>query len=381
MLPYPIDVITEPNILDLPKSGVAEGRTLDFKRELPGGRDEDIKEFLADVTSLANTQGGDLVFGVEDQDGFATAICGVSPPSIDDAILRLENLMRDGVQPRLPSARIRWIPLTAGGGVLVVRVSASLAAPHRVTFKNSGRFHARNSRGKYEMDTHELRSAFTASEGLPLQLRALHASAGSKLPFRIFTTPRAVVSVMPITVLRERRDIDPSFENSLAPVKPSGALDWLHTIEGVVIHTPADPTQYPEFPVDFVRSYAVTHRRGYVDVAWAIGGERELRSGLVAKMVWLDPFERDLLGITISAVTRLKAFGVEGPWAVFVTIEGVEGYELVIGQDDYSRPAWRDGVALPEQVMEVVNEEAFLPIFKSIWLLFGRVRPPGRTLA
>lgn len=45
---------------------VPESRTLEYKRDLPDPKDRDSKrEFLGDVTSFANAQGGDIVYGIE----------------------------------------------------------------------------------------------------------------------------------------------------------------------------------------------------------------------------------------------------------------------------------------------------------------------------
>jgi predicted HTH transcriptional regulator len=66
MIPKPLAEITESDLLGLITNGIAESRTLDYKRSLPGNSDADKKEFLADVSSFANTAGGDLVFGIDE---------------------------------------------------------------------------------------------------------------------------------------------------------------------------------------------------------------------------------------------------------------------------------------------------------------------------
>ena len=86
-----------------------------------------------------------------------------------------------------------------------MRVPASINAPHRIIFKNSGRFWSRNSRGNYEMDVHELRHAFTQSEQLPQRFRQLHVDAiaaaqGVDMPFAVEQSPTAVISVAPLAL-------------------------------------------------------------------------------------------------------------------------------------------------------------------------------------
>ena len=89
MIPNAISSITKSNIEALVADGISESRQLDYKRELPTGGDGRIR-FLRDVAAFANTEGGDLAFGVEEEvdsddkrTGRAGAIPGVG--DLDDA--------------------------------------------------------------------------------------------------------------------------------------------------------------------------------------------------------------------------------------------------------------------------------------------------------
>ena len=64
MIPKRIDAISGDDLRTIVSEGVKEGRTLEFKESLPGRGDSDRKEFLADITSFANTSGGDIVYGM-----------------------------------------------------------------------------------------------------------------------------------------------------------------------------------------------------------------------------------------------------------------------------------------------------------------------------
>ncbi len=63
MIPKPLNEIAEADIQQLKASGVEEGKTIEYKRDLPGTKDEDKRELLADVSSFANTEGGDIIYG------------------------------------------------------------------------------------------------------------------------------------------------------------------------------------------------------------------------------------------------------------------------------------------------------------------------------
>lgn len=171
MLPQGLDDLTFRVIEALVAAGLREGRTLDFKRDPVGARDEDKREFLADVSAFANTAGGDLLFGVEESGGEATAVPGLVLDDPDAEIRRPDGALRSGIEPRLPRVDLRWLPGHAGQGCLLVRVPRSFVAPHRVVFRDHAKFYGRSSAGKHPLDVAELRAAFLSSDGLMQGIR------------------------------------------------------------------------------------------------------------------------------------------------------------------------------------------------------------------
>src|SRR6266849_668165 len=106
MIQKPLDRIEKANLDSLVANEVREGRTLDYKQQLPSDAEKNKKEFLADVSSFANATGGDLLIGVvekRDAEGKTTGVpesvpglAGINP---DAAVRRLENMIRDGIKP------------------------------------------------------------------------------------------------------------------------------------------------------------------------------------------------------------------------------------------------------------------------------------------
>lgn len=373
MIARPFEEVSRADLEALIANEVAERRTLEFKRDLPANSESARKEFLADVTSFANAQGGDLLFGIDAPKGVARRITGLSVEDPDKEVLRWEDVLLAGVEPRLPGIRLRWIDCGESGGVLLIRVPGSTVAPHRVIFARSNRFYGRKSNGKYEMDTQELRDAFTASEALPKRLRALHleavdAAVRRDLPIGLGDDPTAIVSLIPTTIFREARNLDITPEYALAPHKPSGHMDALRMIEGVLMHS--NPGEQGA-----VRSYAVTHRSGRTDMVWTIGRiVDELRKTEV-KLVWPKRFEDGLLDAAISGAAKLRQHDVEGPWLVMATLIGIKDYQLIISNDYWSEPAWRAQVTLPPLLTEQMHRAVLLPLLRSFWLAFGIERP------
>lgn len=153
-----------PEVID---SARPEGRQIEYKREPPGNTDGDKKEFLADVTSFANTVGGDLLIGIDERrdEEQRTGIAGAFAPLVaatDAQIRRLEGMLRDGVAPRVTGIRIRAVAVE-GGVVLLLRIPKSWVGLHQVTYQNTAKFYARNNAGEYQMDVHEIAYAFRSS--------------------------------------------------------------------------------------------------------------------------------------------------------------------------------------------------------------------------
>ncbi len=154
MIPKELNDVAETDLLALISNGVAEGRTVDYKRDMPGNSDGDKKEFLADVSSFANARGGDLVFGMEEAGGLPTNLVGLASGDLDFEIRRLDSILAAGLNPRIRYGTKIVTPAT-GNRSLVLRVERSWIGPHRVVFQGHDKFYVRNSAGKYPIDVNE----------------------------------------------------------------------------------------------------------------------------------------------------------------------------------------------------------------------------------
>ncbi|WP_257543914.1 helix-turn-helix domain-containing protein [Sphingopyxis sp. DBS4] len=349
-----------------------EGRRLDYKLALPGGGAESTKEFLADVTSFSNTDGGDLVIGIQDEDGTAAAVVGIPSDGLDNEITRIENMVRDGVEPRLPGFHIHTVPLENGTVALILRMSASLVAPHRV--KASSRFHARNSRGKYPLDVGELRMAFAATDEMPRKMRDLHSKAilavgGKDMPTRVGGGPKVVLTVAPLSVLRDARDLNIDQQNAVLPARSTQAINFVVGLEGLIVHSTG-----PE--PNAVRTWSVNHRRGFVDFAWQITGTTIDNVEYIPRAL----VETQLRGAARSAYARLLQHGIEGPWTAMATLLEIEGfrvgYSLPDGFNAMTDPSWMQEAYLGEVICDAIDDAAVQPLIDAFWRVFGAAQPP-----
>src|SRR5215203_4822690 len=122
------DNVSERDLLEQIAAGAPEGVLLDYKREMYGRGDADVKEFLKDVSSFANTAGGHLIIGVDEAAGIPTGITALNDDA-DQDLQRLENLTRDGVEPRIAGLRMKALPISTGGYVVILRIPKSWNPP------------------------------------------------------------------------------------------------------------------------------------------------------------------------------------------------------------------------------------------------------------
>lgn len=156
------DSIEERDLQELVDAQVPEGLRLEFKLTNYGKTDSEKRELLKDVSALANSHGGHLVIGIEETEGVATNIIGVDIDA-DAEILRMEQILRNAINPPISGVRIRPIPLAVGRKALLLRIPRSWNPPHRVTAQGINRFFIRHSAGVHEPSIEELRALFNQS--------------------------------------------------------------------------------------------------------------------------------------------------------------------------------------------------------------------------
>ncbi|NUQ75437.1 MAG: ATP-binding protein [Polyangiaceae bacterium] len=211
MFNKPFDEITKADIDRLVTDGIPEGRTLDYKAELPKSSDGEKKEFARDVTSFANAAGGYIVYGVTEQKdaagkntGVAGAADGLLGVNADTEILRMESMLRGNIDPIVPGLRFKKIEGFTNGPVILLHIPKSWAAPHMVAVDNDSRFYSRGSAGKQSMDVREIRSAFVLSAEMPALIRRfrderLGRIMADETPMALMGRARVVLHMIPFS--------------------------------------------------------------------------------------------------------------------------------------------------------------------------------------
>ncbi|QDU61290.1 Divergent AAA domain protein [Planctomycetes bacterium Pan216] len=370
-----LDDITASDIQGLIDNEVPEGPTLEYKQALELDTRDQRKEFAADVSSFANARGGDIIFGiVEKQEngkntGLADSVVGLPDINVDQELLRIQQILRHTIEPRVPIAEPRFVDGFASGAVLVIRVGKSWIGPHRVIA--SSKFHLRTSSGKCELDVVELRSAFTRSADLAERIRRFRDDRLARIiagetHVAECGDPSVVLHIVPISTFSDTTSVDIKRFISSRPIPPSlgsVASKRRPNLDGFLLTTGAS---------DLEANYSQIFRDGcieMVDVNDIAGHDRMIDSGRMEKSV-LDAVE--------ASERMLSEIGIDPPLVLLLSFLNVKGFNMTVSAA-FSRGASpgidRDFLLLPDVIIEESSQNLdhiLRPVFDALWQATGR---------
>jgi hypothetical protein len=360
--------INEADLVALIRDEIPEGRSIEYKRDLPADTREAKAEFLTDVASFANTSGGDLIFGFEEYAGVPTALPGVEAKDPDGLGLRFENMCRDNIEPRIQGLQVRVIPLVSGRHAVLVRIGQSWQAPHRS--RQAGVFPARNSRGKYPMDVSELRAAFLNSSSVETRVRAFRAErvkliASGVLPKPLAEGIRTCMHLVPIESMFAERRLDLNSRHEiLFEFRPMGHFSGMSTsvnIDGAIAYTGSET------------AYTQLFRSGQVEGVFVYPNVPDH-----PKALWAE-FETHVRTAAATYLDKLRQLEFVGPVAVMLTILGSTGSYLHIGTMSRlnAQGLSADIILTPDVVVQEDGQlnDRLTELFEIIWNAYGKVRP------
>jgi len=376
MIAKDIEQITGEDLQALIDNLVLEGKTIEYKQSLPSNSDSAKKEFLADVSSFANASGGDLIFGViEDRKtGIPKSVEGLSIENIDQEISRLENMIRDGIEPRTPSYRIQPVELKNSKYVLIIRVRQSWIGPHRVIFNKDYQFYSRNSNGKHPLDVAELRVAFNLSETITERIRKFREDRLAKIlanetPVPFYDNAKIVLHLIPVLSFNPAQSYGvsqiASHPGEMPPIYCSG-WNSRYNLDGFLTFSGGQEEKS--------HSYVQLFRNGIIEAVEGLLLEPHEGKLLIPSIA----YEEKLIKSLSDYLSRLKTLNVEPPIFVFLTLLGVKGYSMAVNTWRF----WihevhtidRDVLLLPEVIVEnydVRADQVLKPCFDSIWNACG----------
>lgn len=374
--------ITRQDFQLLIDNGVAESRVIEYKAELNIEGDSERKEFLYDVSSFANSSGGDLIFGISEDSttGLPSELKGLNIKNIDELKLKVDNLIRDGVAPRIAGVQVHSLPLSESNHILLIRIPKSWNSPHQVIFKNADRFYTRASNGKYKLNVDELRAAFLASDTITDRLRKFREDRLSKVisneaPVLLKKSAKIVLQLIPLSSFEPNKIYDIS-SNKIQPSElyPLGGGGWeyKYNLDGILGVAGSRTGDY--------ESYIQLFRNGIIET---VNAEILLPydgKSFIPNYRVLD-YESKIIDALTEYYKVIKLLQIELPIYLYLSMTGVKDYFLGSSryQQRYGEPnkVDREVIALPEIVLENLDaspRKILKPAFDMIWNACGYER-------
>lgn len=378
MIPKRFEDITFADIQALKDNAVAEGKNIEYKRELSSN-----DKFLAGLSAFANTNGGDFIIGIEAQKGVPVNLSGLKLADIDTERLRLEQIIQNGLEPRLPisSLNMKFLKSLTGEDFIVIRVNKSWLAPHRV--KSNNQFYGRNSAGKFPMDVSELKTAFMLNEQLSERIRNFKQERirrirnYEELPALLLEGGKMILHLLPLSSFTIPSEFDVKELNKNIQFSPITSNSWDKRInlDGVVVARQFDKN---------INSYTQVFRNGCIEAVVCLSWGEENKD-------YSSRYDEEII---IKALTDYIEFyqslELELPIYVFLTLIDVKGY--IFHLDDDFRNIYevnyrmrggnkividRNDLIIPEMIInnyETSSSEILRPAFNLIWNSVGFAR-------
>jgi hypothetical protein len=362
------------DLAELVEGQVPEGLHLDYKRDAYGTSDADKRELLKDVSAFANVNGGHIVIGMDEAEGVASNLCGVKPADIDVEVSRLDQIIRTGVEPRIPGCRLRPVPLAKQCYAIVIRIPRSWRLPHRVCAQNSNRFFVRNSAGAHEASMDELKHLFTLSASALDRARAFRnerlslitSGAGSR---SLAGDGRFVLHIIPLSAVSSAAAIDlAQAYNNRGSFWPMGCTNGLtrYNFEGLNIDGGGEIND----------GYTQIFRNGIVEATIAsLVNNNSGKPGIAGLS-----FEEYVFNSFGKYINGLKILNVEPPLIIMCTMEGAEGAAYHVVKSVFAhgiQPIDRSVLHLPDCLIEDFSTDeadyhrALKPAFDALWNTVG----------
>jgi hypothetical protein len=388
-LDRPITDIVKTDLDNLIADQVPEGITLEYKESLSLYKPEEKKEFVRDITAFANTRGGHIVYGIsEDRNkGIPKELCGIPIANQDKLKQCLENLIRDGTNPRIYGMQIgNPIAVDSDKFAVVIKIPHSFNTPHMVICGGDDRFYYRTNAGRARLEVTGLRTLFEMADTIVARTQAFRAERLSKIqsgdtPVPLASGPKCVLHLVPFDAFTIHAHYDLSrlaahpeeLANAGRWRAPSGFERSRYNFDGLVTYQPIyDETQPREW-------YTQCFRNGIIEAV-----NMEYNSKRTHK-------EESSVGIEYecnvsSSVSRYlkiqRDMGVVPPVFVLLTLLEMKGCKLSrrdadspgIKRDLNGDPFKQDDLVLPEVVIEDFDcdiSKQMEPIFEIAWNAAG----------
>lgn len=373
--------ITKEDLENLVRNHKQEDSFLDFKRDLYGKTDTDKKELLKDVSAFANGSGGEIIIGIE-EDNYSQAktLCGFTTTNISVEKNRIEQIIMNGLEPKLDTFKVRYIYIGNHRFVMIIRIEHSPLFPHMVSFQRFNKFYIRKSDKNLLLDVYELRNLFLKSENFMQEIRKYNQDKiknilekNAILP--TIEAPKILINFIPFDAFTRQTYLDLAKSN-LKINFPEQRINF----DGLLAYQMNDKG---------INSYAQIHRNGIIEflsssnkVFDIINNPFVIANNLATEKLKIiygekNGFEYYLIRKSYEFINILKKLKVQTPIYIFISIIDAKGYRILYknnNEEKITNAIDRNILSIPELELKRYDNDLKSIIrmaFNMIWNACG----------
>lgn len=370
--------ITEEDLINLVQNKRQEDTFLDFKRDLYGKYDNDKRELLKDVSAFANGSGGEIIIGIEEDNlSQAKSLYGIQTPNIAIEKNRIEQIIMNGLEPRLDTFKVRYINLSDNKYAIIIRIEHSPLFPHMVSYQRLNKFYMRKSDKNLLLDVYELRNLFLKSENFMQEIRQFNQDkiknaidGNTILP--TIKGPKILINFIPFDAFTK-----PNYLNLAKSELKMNFPEQRINFDGLLAYQMNDKG---------INSYAQLYRNGIIEFLSStnkVFDEIDNPFNIInstdsnkLKIIYGDKsgYEYYLMRKSYEFIKILKKFRIQTPVYIFLSILDAKGYRILYttqyGESKITAAIDRNILSLPEIELKDYNfdmKEKARQIFNMIW--------------
>lgn len=366
--------ITKQYLQELIDNNVFENKELEYKDyTFTDGRmpDKNKEKFMKEIAAFANTNGGTIIVGMQEDDNrLPTNLsgAGLSLKDFDNWLSSFRQLVLSRIRPHLHGVECIPIELSDTNIAIVISIPKSYSRPHSFWDGNKDEFFMRYANGITYMDIDDLRKGFLYSNNLQDQIRQfrrdrLSMILANECVGNLGTDAKLVFHIIPEWSFELGNSISLKSVAGNSNFRPFSGSGWnyRYNADGYCIYSATNE--------NILKTYTQIFHNGIIETV-----EIRLISQYKEKQIYdWSQIEGAIINATDNYGDILKMLGVPRPWHIFATLLNAKGYFTSYG-------GWNDSELLERNIIHsldgIWNDDkdlrtALNPILNSLAHAFG----------
>ena len=381
-----VDKLEDIDIIRLIENQIQESKTLDYKKEINLQKDNDKKEFLYDVSAMYNTDGGCIIFGIEEEKnengqntGKPLRVTDLEVENFDKLSQQIEDILKNSTDPSITHIALKEIQ-SETGKILIIGIPKGLGLPSMVTFKSSNKFYKRRNSGKFLVDTHELNQMFLQNQVIVEKIKNFRRKrieeviALDTIP-NLDTETSFFIHIIPHNFQEQVITDFTKFENDLRKeMKPfsytyNSGWSYMYNIDGYMTYSSSDN-------IRVISKYNQLFRNG----TYEIYSSKIFTKTFHKEMGFDGPLlMANIIAHIKEALKVLNKIDIDPPFYISFSFRNVKG-KIMNRDGAYIIPEFtKDNIDFP--LIKVSSYDANIkellkPNFDILWQIFGYAKSP-----